>query len=107
MLEWFYENSIGDIGPRDIVRQLEFVARSHRRRLLLVIASDDPDISSALDDVLKTLNGRHELIWLMIENMPAVGSMDGEQDGFDVATGRFALGGAVLGPRVIAAYKAA
>lgn len=107
LLERFYTNSIGDVGTSDIVSQLEFVARTHRRRLLLVIVSDEPDLSPALDDVLTQLSGRHELIWLMIADMPATGSMHGAQDGFDVATGRFVLGGAALGPRVVAAYQAA
>jgi hypothetical protein len=39
--------------------------------------------------------------------MPAVGADEGEHDGFDVATGRFVLNGATLGPRVVAAYRAA
>lgn len=107
ILERFYQNSIGDVGASNIITQLEFVARAQRRRLLLVVVSDEPDITPALDDALKQLSGRHELIWLMIADMPATGSMDGEQDGFDVATGRFVLGGAALGPRVVAAYQAA
>jgi hypothetical protein len=38
--------------------------------------------------------------------MPAVGA-DDDRDGFDVTTGRFVLNEAALGPRVLAAYRAA
>ncbi|MFN3007269.1 DUF58 domain-containing protein [Mycolicibacterium wolinskyi] len=107
MLEHYYGHSYGDVGPTDIVSQLEFVARAHRRRLLLIVVSDEPDISPRLDEVLKQLVGQHEMIWLMVTDMPAVGADDGEHDGFDVATGRFVLNGATLGPRVVAAYRAA
>ena len=107
MLERFYDQRIGNIGTSDIVRQLDFVAGAHRRRLLVVVVSDEPDVTPALDEVLRRLTGRHELMWLMIADMPAIGSTEGERDGFDVATGRFVLNGATLGPRVLAAYRIA
>jgi uncharacterized protein (DUF58 family) len=107
MLEHYYAHSLGDVGTTDIVGQLEYVAHAHRRRLLLIVVSDEPEVTSRLDEALKALVGQHELIWLMITDMPAVGADEGEQDGFDVATGRFVLNGATLGPRVVAAYRAA
>lgn len=107
MLEHYHTQTLGDVGTSDIVAQLEFVAHAHRRRLLLIVVSDEPEVSSRLDEALKALAGQHEVIWLMIADMPAVGADDGEHDGFDVATGRFVLNGATLGPRVLAAYRAA
>lgn len=107
MLEHYYGHSLGDVGATDIVSQLEFVAHAHRRRLLLIVVSDEPEVTARLDDMLKQLVGQHELIWLMITDMPAVGADEGEHDGFDVATGRFVLNGATLGPTVVAAYRAA
>lgn len=107
VLERFYARSLDDVGTSDIVAQLEFVAEANRRRLLLVVISDEPDVTPALDEVVKRLSGRHEIIWLMLTDMAAIGSGEDDQDGFDVATGRFVLGGATLGPRVMAAYRAA
>lgn len=60
-----------------------------------------------LDEVLKRLAGRHELVWVGICDMPAVGAEHCEQDGYDVASGRFVADGATLGPRVLAAYRRA
>ena len=107
VLERFHARSLGDVGPSDIVAQLEFVAEANRRRLLIVVISDEPDVTPALDEVVRRLSGRHDMIWLMIADMPAIDSGEGNQDGFDVATGRFVLGGATLGPRVLAAYREA
>ncbi|EHI10720.1 DUF58 domain-containing protein [Mycolicibacterium thermoresistibile] len=107
ILEDFYIHSLGDVGTSDITTQLEYVARAHRRRLLLVVVSDEPEVTPRLDEVLTQLIGQHEMVWLMITDMPAVGADEGEHDGYDVATGRFVLNGTVLGPRVVAAYRAA
>jgi uncharacterized protein (DUF58 family) len=107
MLEQFYTHSRGDVGSSDIVTQLGYVAHSHRRRLLLVVVSDEPDITSGLDEVLKRLTGRHELLWVAVADMPALGAERGEREAYDVATGRFVPNGATLGRQVFAAYRKA
>jgi uncharacterized protein (DUF58 family) len=104
MLERYYSHTAD--GASDIAAQLDHVARSHRTRLLLVVVSDEPDVTPALEKALQQLSGRHEVLWLLIPDMPAVGA-DDDRDGFDVATGRFVLSEAALGPRVLAAYRAA
>ena len=63
-------------------------------------ARDDP-----LSQVLVRLGARHDIMWAMVSDMPAVGPDN--TDGFDVATGRFVLNGADLGPRVVTAYRRA
>ncbi len=107
MLHQFHARSSGTVGQSDVVTQLEYVAHSHRRRLLLVVVADEPDPSPRLDDVITRLRGRHEILWAAISDMPAIGSEDGERDGYDVATGRSVPDGATLGPAVLAAYRAA
>lgn len=107
MLEQFYTHSRGDVGSSDIVTQLEYVAHSHRRRLLLVVVSDEPDTTSRLDEVIQRVTGRHELLWVAVADMPAVGAEHGEQDAYDVATGRFVADGATMGSQVFAAYRKA
>jgi uncharacterized protein (DUF58 family) len=107
MLEQFYVHSRGDVGTSDIVAQLNHVAHSHRRRLLMVVVSDEPDLTPALETIVTRLNGLHELVWLAIADMPAVGASQGEQEAFDVSTGRFVPDGTMLGPRVLQAYRAA
>ncbi|HET6737105.1 DUF58 domain-containing protein [Mycobacterium sp.] len=106
MLEQFFTHSRGGVGTSDIVTQLEHVAHSHRRRLLLVVVSDEPDVTSRLDEVIKRLTGRHELLWVAVTDMPAIGAKHGH-DAYDVATGRFVPDGATMGTQVLAAYRKA
>jgi uncharacterized protein (DUF58 family) len=107
LLERYYGHSgRADAGTSDITAQLGHVARSHRTRLLLIVVSDEPDVTPALDAELRRLSGRHEVMWLLVQDMPAIGAGD-DTTGFDVVTGRFVLAPAVLGARVLHAYQAA
>ncbi|TRW78233.1 DUF58 domain-containing protein [Mycolicibacterium sp. 018/SC-01/001] len=107
MLSQFYTRTLGEVAPSDIVAQLDHVATTHRRRLLVIVVSDEPDITPRLDEAVTTLADRHELLWMAIGDMSAVGADQGEQEAYDVATGRFVPDGTRLGPRVLAAYRAA
>ena len=73
--------------------------------MLIIVVSDEPEVDERLDAVLTRLSGRHDIMWAMVSDMPAVGPDN--TDGYDVATGRFVLNGADLGPRVVAAYRRA
>lgn len=107
MLEQFAAHSVGDVGESRIVTQLNYVAHSHRSRLLMVVIADEPEISAELEDAVKRLAGRHELLWVAISDMPAVGADQGEMDGYDVGTGRFVPDGTTLGQSVVDAYRRA
>jgi len=107
LLDRFYSHTLLHPAASDIVAQLQYVATGYRRRMLVIVVSDEPDIDDRLANALGQLSGRHDLMWVMISDMPAVGSSETELDGFDVATGRFVLNGATLGPKVIADYRAA
>jgi hypothetical protein len=73
--------------------------------MLIVVVSDEPDTDDRLDDVLTRLTARHDVMWAMIPDLPAVAA--GSDGGYDVATGRVVLGPAATEPRVIAAYHRA
>ena len=107
MIEQYYVRCIGEVGTSDVVTQLEHVATGYRRRMLLVVVSDEPEVTPRLEEVVKRLRGGHELLWLAVSDMPAVGSAGGDEHGYDVATGRFVPDGASLGSRVLQAYRAA
>lgn len=103
LLDRFYRHVSGRPGRSDIVTQLRYVAAGHRRRLLIVVVSDEPDVDDRLCDVLQRLSGRHDVMWAMVSDMPAAGS----RDGYDVADGRFVLGAAAADRRVMTAYRRA
>jgi uncharacterized protein (DUF58 family) len=107
LLDRFYRHNLLRPGASDIVTQLAYAATGHRRRMLIVVVSDEPDVDGRLDAALQRLTGRHDVMWAMVSDMPAVGSAEGELDGYDVATGRFVLSGAAMGENVIAAYRRA
>ncbi len=109
LLHRWYQHTMTDPGPSDITAQLDYVATHYRHTMLIIVVSDEPDFEQRPDDrlsaVLTRLGGRHDIMWAMVSDMPAVGSDN--TDGYDVATGRFVLNGADLGPRVVAAYRRA
>jgi uncharacterized protein (DUF58 family) len=105
LLHRWYQRVLSDPGRSDVTTQLDYVATHYRHSMLIIVVSDEPDVDDRLDQVLTRLTGRHDIMWAMVADMPAVGP-DGV-DGRDVATGRFVLNGADLGPGVVAAYRRA
>lgn len=105
LLDRFYTHSTSGPGLSDIVTQLTYVATHYRRRMLLIVISDEPDTDARLQEVLDQLSGRHELLWVMVPDMPAIGSAPEEPDGYDVASGAYVLNAATLGPRIVEAYR--
>lgn len=105
LLHRFHTHTLSDPATSDIITQMDYVATGYRRRMLVIVISDEPDIDDRLAAALQQLSGRHDLMWAMISDMPAVGSAEGERDGYDVATGAYVLNGATLGPRIIDAYR--
>ncbi|MGC2653682.1 MAG: DUF58 domain-containing protein [Mycobacterium sp.] len=105
LLHRWYQHTMTDPDASDVTAQLDYVATHYRHAMLIIVVSDEPDVDDRLSGVLARLNGRHDILWAMVSDMPAVG-LD-NTDGYDVATGRFVLNGADLGPRVVAAYHRA
>jgi uncharacterized protein (DUF58 family) len=108
MLHRFHHHVSTRPAPSNVLAQLDWVARHQRRPLLIVVVSDEPDVDAPLGDVLTRLTARHDVMWAMVSDMPAVGSTEDDgRDGFDVGDGRFVFSGATLGPRVVDAYRRA
>ena len=107
MLHRYYGHTLANPGASDISCQLDYVATHYRHRMLIVVVSDEPEPTSRLEEDVSRLSGRHDVMWAMVSDIPAVGTPDAAGDGYDVASGRFVIGGANLGPRVVAAYRRA
>lgn len=99
-----YHTHTATPGPSDIVHQLTYVATHYRHPLLIVVVSDEPDPDDRLGDALDRLTARHDVMWAMIADMPAV---EAGRGGYDVLSGRPVLGPAAVDPRVVAAYRRA
>lgn len=107
MLHRYYGHAAAGGGRSDVVCQLDYVATHYRHPMLVVVVSDEPEVSDRLDDAVRRLAARHGVMWAMVTDMPAVGGPGDERDGVDVSTGRFVLGSATLGARVVSAYRRA
>lgn len=107
MLHRFYTHALAEPGLSDIACQLDYVATHYRHPMLVIVVSDEPEVDTRLDEVVTRLAARHDVMWAMVADAPAVSTGEGGRDGYDVATGGFVIGGATLTPRVIAAYRRA
>jgi uncharacterized protein (DUF58 family) len=105
MLHRFHHHTTTAPAASSILTQLNWAARHYRHPMLIFVVSDEPDVDERLGDVLTRLTARHDVMWAMVADLPAVGSADDEDDGYDVAGGRVVLSGAELGPRGVEAYR--
>ena len=92
-----------DRGPSDIACQLDYVATHYRHPMVLVVISDEPDVDDRLTDVLGRVAARHDVLWAMVGDRPAIEV--GGEGGHDVGTGRAVLASVAGDPKVVAAYR--
>jgi len=104
MLARYHRHTTSRPATSDICVQLDWVAKHYRRPMLVVVVSDEPETGDRLSAALRALGGRHDVLWAMVSDMPAVGGPDTTGDGYDVATGRI-IPADTLGPAVAAAYR--
>ena len=102
MLHHFLQLTDQAPARSDPLVQLRWLARHYRHRLLVVIVSDEPDISDALRDVLRSLTARHDVLWALVTDMSPVG-FDGGRS-YDSADGQFLLPPSALDHAVTEAY---
>lgn len=69
--------NIQDDSPRsDIVRQLEYVARNLRRKMLIVIISDTIYCDETTKSMVRRIRAQHEILWLNISDINLTQSRD-------------------------------
>jgi uncharacterized protein (DUF58 family) len=105
MLHRYQQHATADPAPSDIVVQLSWVARHYRHRLLIVVVSDEPEVSDRLEEVLRSLTARHDVLWAMVADMPAVHPDAEGRQSYEIADGRALL--AELDAGVVEAYRRA
>ncbi|MDO4780777.1 MAG: DUF58 domain-containing protein [Candidatus Saccharibacteria bacterium] len=66
LLQDIHTNTTLAAAPGNIVTQLEYIAKNLRRRMMLVVISDDGDMTPAHQDILRRLRAQHEVLWLSI-----------------------------------------
>lgn len=53
-------------APSNLLSQLEYIARTMRRRMMLIVISDDIELTDQYEQVLRRLRAQHEVMWLSI-----------------------------------------
>lgn len=53
-------------APSNIVNQLEYIAKNLRRKMMIIVISDDHELTAAHQHVLRRLRAQHEILWLSI-----------------------------------------
>lgn len=53
-------------APSNLLIQLEYIARTMRRRMMLIVISDDIELTDQYEQVLRRLRAQHEVMWLSI-----------------------------------------
>jgi uncharacterized protein (DUF58 family) len=63
----YIDNTTRVDGPKSsLPRQLEYVSRSIRRRMMLIIIADDLSLDAEHERLLRRLSAQHEIMWLTI-----------------------------------------
>lgn len=78
-------------GPSRLLSQLEFVRRTFRRRMILIVIADDGAIDAERADelrLLRLLHAQHEILWVTVGDADPTLEEYSERDMFDVADGR-------------------
>jgi uncharacterized protein (DUF58 family) len=70
--------------PSSLATQLRWVARSVRRRFLLLIIADDLELDPSLSDLLRRLRVQHEVLWLTVQDADPT-TIDAGRTAIDVA----------------------
>lgn len=95
LLQDIHTNTALTAAPGNIVTQLEYIAKNLRRRMMLVVISDDSDMTPAHQQILRRLRAQHEIVWLSI----------GDASGLDDAE-YFDIDGVAALPRSVRTNKA-
>ena len=73
-------------APSNLFRQLDYIARTIRRRMMIIILSDDIQLSDEYDRVLRRLSVQHELMWVTIGDVDLTNKKVAASDLYDITS---------------------
>lgn len=88
MLQYINGESKLDAPGSNMGRQLEYIARSIRRRMMLIIVADDMAISANDERLLRRLGAQHEIMWLTVGDIDMTANEYLADDMFDVESSK-------------------
>ncbi len=66
LLQYIYTHTSLQSSNSKLVHQLDYVARSFRRKAFLIVISDDDQITPEINQLLRRLRAQHEILWLSL-----------------------------------------
>jgi len=102
LLQEAHRSAVLDGGRSGIARQLEHVLRTVSRRTLLVVVADELLPDTAMENMLRRLQARHEVLWFTVRDAELAGPSNA--DAFDVADGSGIPAAIAADPAVRTAY---
>ena len=88
ILQLMHVHTTLDSQPSDLAGQLGYLARSFRRRMILLVISDDRELGGEEVRLLRRLAVQHEILWLTIGDADPTGARLATAEVFEVADGR-------------------
>lgn len=95
-----------DGDSSNLATQLNWVVRTLRRRLMLVIVADDRDLDPELEGLLRRLHVQHEILWITVADADPT-RLGAGRTAYDVADDHVLPDQVRLDPKVRAAHAAA
>lgn len=66
LLQQIYKSTNLNSAPSRIANQLEYISQHLRRKMMLVIITDENEITEECQQVLRRLRAQHEIVWVTI-----------------------------------------
>ncbi|WP_165069052.1 DUF58 domain-containing protein [Marisediminicola senii] len=107
ILQLMHHRTTLDSGASDLTRQLRYVARSFRRRMILLVIADDRPLGDAETALLRRLSVQHEVLWLTVGDADPMREEWERDRVYDVADGAALPPYLRSDPRLRAAFTAA
>lgn len=74
MLQHIQSSTATSNGTSNIAKQLEFVIRTIRRKMFIIVVADDIEIDTDIERLLRRLSVQHELMWATVGDVDVTDS---------------------------------
>lgn len=85
LLQHIEHHAQPEAAVSNLARQLDYIARSIRRRMMIVIVSDDIELDDEHERLLRRLGAQHELMWITIGDIDIANKKHKGRQLYDVA----------------------
>ena len=81
LLQHIHKSTNLQSAPSRIINQLEYISQHLRRKMMLVVITDESELTSEHQQILRRLRARHEIIWVTIGDSSG---LDKEREFYDI-----------------------